>query len=843
MKNVGTIMRRELSAYFTSPIGYIFMIVFVTISVGLFITSFFTFPVADMRPFFANLPVMFCVFIPAVTMRVWAEERKENTWEMLLTFPMKAWQLVIGKFCATLVFLALTLCTTVTVPVMLFQLGSPDLGAILSAYLGTVLLGVFFLSIGIFFSGFFKDQILAFVVTLLTCFAIFLLGTNFIAAYLDDYVPGLGTVLSELVGMSDHFSAFARGVVEIADIVYFFGWTALFLFLNVLYIDRRSKAGSRLLFAVATALCLGIGFFANWSISDMSLGRFDVTQDKIYTVSPASKRILTAVDTPVRVKLYITPRGDMPTGLTTLQQEITDKLDELSIISGGKLKYEVINLRVEEAIADVQAEGESEGAKDDSPEGKAEALEKRLLDKGVQPFAVQAMSQNQMTSKLIYSSLGVAYKDKKEEILPQILPQAMPELEYRLVSTIYKLTREKKPVVALVAPKEAVNIDPQLRRLYEQIGQTIPESEDPYEFLQRVLDLERYEVQRVDLTPESPLPAEYDTLVVVNPRGMNERQRWEINRALHAGKSVVLAVQTYEWNYQPTAQGLSVTSREEKPQVNELLEAYGLKVSEDILMDVNKVPLTVNGGGNSIDALMGMGQQVNLPMQILVNNTTMDQDTSITSRLSEIFYLWGTAIALDKEKLAQNKIDVKTLISSTEDAWVWPKGQQLTSEAFEEPTERDGPLPLMVMASGQFPDAFAGKERPAWPVAEPQPGQFPPPPPPDDAPAGEVTPAPGKLVLLGCSEMFRKNFLQSGNLDLFMNSVDAITLGDDLVDVRGKKPMDRLINMPRPGERSFWKVVNYGLATVIIAGVGIAVAVIRRRSRDAYTMAHSPARR
>jgi len=842
MKNVGTIMRRELAAYFTSPIGYIFMIVFVTISVGLYITSFFTFPVADMRPFFANLPVMFCVFIPAVTMRVWAEERKENTWEMLLTFPMKAWQLVMGKFCATLVFLALTLCTTVTVPAMLFSLGNPDLGSILSAYLGTVLLGAFFLSIGIFFSGFFKDQILAFVVTLLSCFAIFLLGTNFIAAYLDDYIPGLGTLLSSLVGMSDHFSAFARGVVEIADIVYFVAWTALFLFLNVLYIDRRSKAGSRLLFAGATALCLAIGFFANWVISDMSLGRFDVTEDKIYTVSPASKRILSSVDTPVRVKLYITPRADMPTGLTTLQQEITDKLDELSIVSGGKLKYEVINLRVEEAIADVKAEDEA-AAKGEAPDDKAEALEKRLLDKGVQPFAVAAMSESQQTNKLIYSSLGIAYKDKKEEILPQILPNAMPELEYRVVSTIYKLTRAKKPIVALVAPKEAVNIDPQLRKLYEQIGQQIPESDDPYEFLERILDMERYEVQRVELTAESPLPAEFDTLVIVNPRNLNERQRWEINRAVRAGKSVVLAVQTYEWNYQPTAQGLSVTSREEKPQINELLEAYGLKVSEDILMDVNKVPLTVNGGGNGLQALMGGGQQVNLPMQMLVNNTSMDQKTSITSRLPEIFYLWGTAVSLDKDKLAANQIEVTTLISSTKDAWVWPKGEQLTSEAFDEPVERDGPLPLMVLAKGQFPDAFEGKERPAWPVAEPQQGQFAPPPPPDEAPAAPVTPAPGKLVLVGCSEMFRKDFLQAGNLDLFMNSVDAITLGDDLVNVRGKKPMDRLINMPRTGERSFWKVINYGLATVIIAGVGIAMAVIRRRSRDAYTMAHSPARR
>ena len=91
MRNIIAILRRDLGAYFTSPIGYIFMMVFITISVGLYITSFFVFPVADMRPYFENLPLLLCVFIPAVTMRIWAEERKENTWEMLLTFPMQAW--------------------------------------------------------------------------------------------------------------------------------------------------------------------------------------------------------------------------------------------------------------------------------------------------------------------------------------------------------------------------------------------------------------------------------------------------------------------------------------------------------------------------------------------------------------------------------------------------------------------------------------------------------------------------------------------------------------------------------------------------------------------------------
>ena len=831
MKNVMTIFRRDLAAYFTSPIGYIFMIVFVTISVGLFITSFFTFPVADMRPFFANFPIMFCIFIPAVTMRVWAEERKENTWEMLLTFPMKAWELVLGKFAATLAFFAITLGATVTVPIMMAVLGNPDPGTIFTGYLGALLLGAYYLSIGIFFSGFFKDQILAFVVTLLTCFAIFLLGTNFIAAILDDTVAGLGTTLSELVGLSDHFAVFSRGVIEIADVLYFVAWTAIFLFLNVLYIDGRNRSGFRIVFSAAVAVCLGIGFLANWLIADTSLGRFDMTEGKIFTVSDAAKNILSKLDTPVQVKLYITPKGEMPTGMTSLERDITDKLDELRIASGGMLQYSVYNLQVSEVISSPEAAEEGEETDED-------VLEKRLLDKGVQPFAVEAMSENQITSKLVYSSIGVAYKDNKEEIIPQILPQTLLELEYRLVSTIFKLTRDEDPVVALVAPKEAVNISPQMRQLFAQMGQAVPESEDPYEIIERFLEYEKYDIERVELTSESTLPEEYDTLVVVNPREFNDRQRWEINRALRSGKSVVMAVQTYEWTYQATSTGTSVDSREETPQMNELLEAYGLGVDEDFLMDINHVPLRVQSSANPLAALLGGTHTVNLPMHMLINNSSMDQDTSITSRLSSIFYLWGTALNIDEDKLAELGLEVKVLMHTTEDAWKWPKADALSAASFEQPEASEGPFPLMVMVTGQFPDAFEGKDRPAWPVPQPQPGQFPPPPPPEEGPAADITPAPGKLILLGCSEMFRRDFLRAGNLDLFLNSVDAITLGDDLVNVRGRKPVDRLIDTPSSGTRQMWKIVNYVLVSAVIAFVGIAVAFTRRRSRDVYTMSY-----
>ena len=835
MRNILSIVRRDLGAYYTSPIGYIFMMVFVTISVGLYITSFFQFPVADMRPYFDNLPLLLCIFIPAVTMRMWAEERKENTWEMLLTFPMKASELVIGKFLASFVFFAITLASTFTVPVMLYSLGNPDTGAVLGGYLGTLLLGAFFLALGIFFSGFFKDQIVAFVITLLTCFALFLLGTTFIASYIDDKVAGLGSLLSDLLGLFSHYGAFTRGVLDLADVVYFGAWTVLFLVLNIMYIDGRNRPGARVIFGAAVGICFTIGMLFNYLMVGQSFMRVDMTEDKIYTISKASQAILNELDTPAQVKVYITPRDKMPTGMKDLEQDIVDKLEEIRVSTDNKLEYTTVYLEVSNVIADASNPGEEE-----EEGGEEEAIEKRMLDKGVEPFSVQAMSQDEVTNKLVYSSIGIGYKDKQEEIIPKVMPQSIMELEYRIVSTIYKLTREEKPVVAIVAPKEAVNIDPQMKRMLEQMGQQVPTSEDPYVYLERILDIEKYEVKRVELTKEDPLPEKYDTLVVVNPRSLNERQRWEINRAIHSGKSVVMAVQNVEWEYRPTRTGMTVSKREEKPGVNELLGEYGLGVSEEILMDVNHVPLTIQGGANTLQDLLRGGQTVNLPMHIMVNNNTMDAETSITSRLSSIFYLWGTALDLDEAKLKELGLEAKVVMETSDQAWEVANTDQLNQAAFEQPPSSElQQYPLMAVVSGQFPDAFEGKDRPKWPKPEPAPGQ-PPLPDTDDEeepPAAAVEAQPGKLVLLGCSEMFRKNFLQAGNLDLFLNSVDAVTLNENLVHVRGRKPIDRAIGKPTEAQKNMWRIVNYSLANLVIAVVGIALYVVRRRSRDAYTVA------
>lgn len=832
MQNLGTIFRRELATYYTSAIGYIFLMVFLSLSVGLFMTPFFTFLTADMRAFFSTVPILMCIFLPAVTMRLWAEERKQNTWEMLLTFPMQPHELVLGKFAASLTFFLSALAGTLTVPIMLAVLGTPDPGPIIGAYLGSIFLGAFFLSFGLFISALCRDQIVAFVVTLLGCFGVFLLGMEFIAAYIDSAWPGMGTFLAHVVGVTEHYTTFTKGVFVLGDVLYFLIWTAVFLFLNGLFLDIRSRPAARTTFLVAVAMCLGIGLLANWILAGQGFGRFDLTQEKIYTLSDASTKILKNLKAPVRINLYITPRDKMPTEMQRLEQDILDKLEEMRLASKGQLVAKAIHMEA----ASVLEPSEPEGV-DGKPKGEAEGLEKRLLDKGVRPFSVQALREDEVVNKLVYAALGIAYKDKDEEIVPRMLPDDLDTLEYRLMNTLFKLNRDTPPVVALIAPRDPLNLPPYMRQLYQQMGRPIPQTEDPYETLERLLRHEKYDVRRVELTQSSPLPANATTIMVINPQGLSDRQRWELNRALHEGKSVFVAPQQYRWNYSVVRRQVEITKEDQKPEVNPWLSQYGLELDPAVLMDVNHQSLTVREADNPLAALTGGGVTLNLPLHIMVSQDSMNRKVSITSNLSPLFYLWGNALKLQPDVLSKHKLEHSVLFSTTPRSWTLAPEAQLTSQALQ-PQAQGQQRPLAVLVRGQFPDVYTGKARPAWPPSTPQPG-IPPTPPAakEDPPATAPTAAPGKLLVVGNAQMLHKNFLSGGNLDFFLNSVDALTLGDDIINVRSKKAINRTISKPSAGTRQFWKFVNLGLVNIVIATVGIGGALLRRRARAAYTAA------
>ena len=239
MRNVGVIYKRELSAYFNSPIAYIFIIVFLVLNAGLFMTPFFLQGQADMRGLFSNLPLFLIFFIPAISMRLWAEDKRAGTFELLMTLPLSAAEVMAGKYLAALAFYLIALAGTLPIPIMLALLGNPDGGAIVAGYLGAILIGALYLSVGIFVSGLVRDQITAFILGMIVCFFFFLVGIGPVAATVDGWVGGLGSFLQQSFGLLPHYESMQRGVILLSDVAYFVVLSGVFLVLNSYWLEGR----------------------------------------------------------------------------------------------------------------------------------------------------------------------------------------------------------------------------------------------------------------------------------------------------------------------------------------------------------------------------------------------------------------------------------------------------------------------------------------------------------------------------------------------------------------------------------------------------------------------------
>ncbi len=825
--HVLTVFRREISAYFNAAIAYIFIIVFVLLNGGLFMTQFFLIGVADMRSFFGMLPFILSVFLPAVTMRLWAEEKRGNTQELLLTLPMATHELVIGKFLASFVFYLTALAGTLTIPLMLRFLGSPDPGLVIGGYFGAALLGAFFLALGIFISGLCHDQIVAFILSMMVCFGLFLMGTEFMATSIDGWLPGLGTFLRHFIGCAGHFESFAKGVIDNRDALYFLVGAVIFLVLNGFWFEGRMKPGAKKVFTMAVVISVGIFLSGNWFFSGFSLGRFDLTQGKLYTISPATKKIFKELKAPVIAKFYVSPADKMPTGLKTLEQDIIDKMDELRVAASGNFQYKIFHM---EAANVVENAGK---------EGTGESLEQQLQRKGIQPFQVRAVESDEVAVRLVYAAISIAYKEKPEEIIPRVMPDNLNQLEYLFASKIYRMTLEQTPKVALVAPYEEKTVEPEMQAILAQMGGKTPQGyrEDNYELIPLALQYEGYDFSRIKLNEQEPIPADTKTLAILEPEKLSDRQRFEINRFVRGGGSLFMAVQNYNYGYESNGRDLEISPVRKDPQVNPLLNQWGFEVDEQILVDQQHDVINLSGG-----AKLGpfeISVPVKVPIQILVTQSGMNPDISITSRLSPLFYLWGTAVKMQNEKIKTENLKVETLLNSSQESWTVPFQEGLLKPAnlMLQPESRKGPFPLAVMVQGQFADAYAGKEPPAW--SEPKPVTTPDGKPEEnkksEAASPAVIPAPGKLILIGAASPFQKNLLKSGgHLNFFLNSIDALTLGDELVTIRSKQPIDRSFGRVSATKKVVWRFFVTMLIPLLLAIIGAFRVVLRKRAKQNY---------
>jgi ABC-2 type transport system permease protein len=241
MRVVWTIFRRELGAYFVTPVAYVFIVIFLAIagSLTFFMGNFFDRGRADLQPFFVFHPWLYLFLVPAIGMRLWAEERKSGTIELFLTLPVTTAQAVIGKFLAAWAFCGIALLLTFPMWLTVNYLGTPDNGVILASYIGSWLMAGAFLAIGAAISALTRNQVIAFVIAATICFILTVSGTDMVLGFLNDWAPQ--PVITAVASFSflSHFLSVMRGVIDLKDLLFFASIIAVFLYANTVIVELK----------------------------------------------------------------------------------------------------------------------------------------------------------------------------------------------------------------------------------------------------------------------------------------------------------------------------------------------------------------------------------------------------------------------------------------------------------------------------------------------------------------------------------------------------------------------------------------------------------------------------
>jgi len=241
MRNVAVVFRRELASYFATPLAFVFIVIFLVLAgaFAFYLGNFFERGQADLTPFFTFHPWLYLFLIPALSMRLWAEERKSGSLELLMTLPVTLWQAVLAKFAAAWVFAGLALLLTFPIWVTVNYLGDPDNGAILAAYVGSFLMAGGFLAIGACLSATTRNQVIAFILTVVVCFAFLLSGLPMVLGLFQGWAPQVLVDAVASFSFLTHFNSIAKGVIDLKDLVFFVALIAAWLGANAIVLDMK----------------------------------------------------------------------------------------------------------------------------------------------------------------------------------------------------------------------------------------------------------------------------------------------------------------------------------------------------------------------------------------------------------------------------------------------------------------------------------------------------------------------------------------------------------------------------------------------------------------------------
>ncbi len=341
---IGEIERKELTLFFASAIGYLFLGAFLLFTLFFFfwVETFFARNIADVRPLFEWLPVLLIFLTAALTMRMWSEERRSGTLEFVATVPVSTWEFVVGKFLACWMLLGIALLLTLPLPITVSILGDLDWGPVIAGYIAAMMMGGAYIAIGLFVSARTDSQIVSLIGSSLLCGVFFLLGSPVVV---ELFGGGLRDILTGL-GSGTRFESITRGMLDFRDLYFYASVALIFLTLNVFGLERAKWADGgqnkrHHAWRLGTGLLVLNLALANVWLSNVTQLRFDMTEGRIYSLSDATYGYLERLQEPLLIRGYFSERTHPL--LAPLVPQLQDLLREYELAGNGKVRVELLD--------------------------------------------------------------------------------------------------------------------------------------------------------------------------------------------------------------------------------------------------------------------------------------------------------------------------------------------------------------------------------------------------------------------------------------------------------------------------------------------------------------------
>ena len=610
MKNIKAVFKREFKAYFDSPVAYVFLTAFLVLAGFLTfgVAMFFERRQADLTPFFFWHPWVYLLLVPAATMGVWADERRNGTAELLLTLPVTITEVLVGKFLAAWSFVGIGLALTFPVALTAGYLGSPDWGAVFCGYLGSLLLSGAAVAIGVFASTLSRSSVVGFVVSLALVFLLLIIGFDPVIGAVAAW--GVPTAITDSVAscsLLSHFESMRRGVVDFADIGYYFAMMVFMLAAAKTVTDGRRGASKGVvgLVLVGAIAASSVVILANLPL------RCDMTAENLYTLSKGSKAVLGQLTEDVTLKYYVSSSSaEMPMALKTYANQVGNLLKEYERAGGGRLVVEEY---------------------DPKPDSDAEEWAQR--------YGVEPQTGGNPFGQGIYFGV-VAVCGDREETLGVLSPRTESTLEYDLTRLVTRVAWPERPVVGVMTSLPDV-LGGQMNPMMMQMGQRPPQGWAAFSELAK-----DYDVRTVEPDAEK-IDDDIKTLVVVHPKNLSDKALYAIDQFVLRGGKLVACVDPFSIKDMQSSRSqqnpmMGQMGGDGPSTLGKLFDAWGVKFEEGkITCDLEAATKLNNGQG---------GVESN-PAFLSLGKPNMDKGDLIVADLTNVMFPFAGAFTFEKKDM------------------------------------------------------------------------------------------------------------------------------------------------------------------------------------------------